>query len=402
LSDEKKPQKVTILTALVLAGSAAMMSTHLYTPSLPHLAGYFNTSPAVVKLTLSLNALAFGVSQLIHGPLSDRFGRRPVMLAGMTGFVVFNILCAFAQSISQLIAARILQGMSASVEAVLVYAVIHDLFGEMDRVRALAIYGMIIALAPAVAPIIGGYVHIWLGWRANFILIALIGLLAWVLIWRLLPESSVPDRNGMNPKRVLKNYGRLLTNRSFLYYTLMTGTGSGVIMAFVTAGPFILITYFGIATQHYGLYIVMPVLSYIIANMVTRRITGKMKIENILRSGLLMAAAGTIALAAIIFSNHQGPLSLTLAMSITTFGLGPVFAIAPMRALDCSPGPTGASSAMLNMLPMIMGGLAAVNLSVMHDGSSRPLAVTVLALLLIAVSAYGLASRISARTDGRV
>jgi len=183
---------------------------------------------------------------------------------------------------------------------------------------------------------------------------------------------------------------------------LMTGTGSGVIMAFVTAGPFILITYFGIATQHYGLYIVMPVLSYIIANMVTRRITGKMKIENILRSGLLMAAAGTIALAAIIFSNHQGPLSLTLAMSITTFGLGPVFAIAPMRALDCSPGPTGASSAMLNMLPMIMGGLAAVNLSVMHDGSSRPLAVTVLALLLIAVSAYGLASRISARTDGRV
>ena len=97
----------TILTALVLASTAAMMSTHLYTPSMPHLVDYFHTTPAVVKLSLSLNALAFAFLQLIYGPLSDRFGRRPVMLGGMAGFVVFSLSCAFAQSIHQLIGARV-------------------------------------------------------------------------------------------------------------------------------------------------------------------------------------------------------------------------------------------------------------------------------------------------------
>jgi len=252
-----------ILTSLILAGMAAMMSTHLYTPSLPHLADVFHTTPAVVKLSLSFNALAFGLSQLIHGPLSDRFGRRPIMLGGMTGFILFSLSCAFAQSIHQLILARVFQGMSASVEAVMVLAIIHDLFGVTDRVRALAIYGMALALAPAAAAIIGGYVHAWLGWRANFVLIALIGLLALVLIRRLLPESSVPDKNSIKPTLILKEYGQLLTNRGFLSYALISGTGSGIIMAFVTAGPFVLISYFNVATQHYGLYLLMPVLSYI-------------------------------------------------------------------------------------------------------------------------------------------
>ena len=100
-----------VLTALILAGTAAMMSTHLYTPSLPHLADVFHTSPAVVKLSLSFNALAFGFSQLIHGPLSDRFGRRPVMLGGMTFFILFSLACAFAQSLNQLIVVRVFQGM---------------------------------------------------------------------------------------------------------------------------------------------------------------------------------------------------------------------------------------------------------------------------------------------------
>ena len=111
-----------ILTALVLASTAAMMSTHLYTPSMPHLVEYFQATAAVVKLSLSLNALAFALLQLIYGPLSDRFGRRPVMLGGMGGFVIFSLFCAFAQSIQQLIGARVMQGMSAAAEAVLVYA----------------------------------------------------------------------------------------------------------------------------------------------------------------------------------------------------------------------------------------------------------------------------------------
>ena len=381
-----------ILTALILASTAAMMSTHLYTPSMPHLVEYFHTTPAVVKLSLSLNALAFAFLQLIYGPLSDRFGRRPIMLVGMAGFIVFSMSCAFAQSIQQLIAARILLGMSAAAEAVLVYAIIHDLFAEADRVRALAIYGMVIALTPAIAPIVGGYVHVWLGWQANFVLISVTGMLALTLIWCLLPESAVPDKNGMQPKLILKDYGKLLANRGFMNYAVMTGAGSGVIMAFVTAGPFILISYFKVATEHYGLYFVMPVFSFIVANMITRQVAGKMNIEMLLRLGLMIAAIGTIGITGLIFSSAQGPLSLILVFSVTTFGLGPVFAIAPMQALDATDSPTGVASAMVNMIPMLMGGLASISLSIFHDGTSRPLAMTILGLTCTAGVAYWMAS----------
>jgi DHA1 family bicyclomycin/chloramphenicol resistance-like MFS transporter len=381
-----------ILTALILAGTAAMMSTHLYTPSLPHLADVFHASPAVVKLSLSFNALAFGFSQLIHGPLSDRFGRRPVMLGGMTGFILFSLACAFVQSINQLIVVRVFQGMSASVEAVLVLAIIHDLFDVTDRVRALAIYGMAVALAPATAAIIGGYVHAWLGWRANFVLIALIGLLALVLIRRLLPESSVPDKNSIKPIRILKEYGQLLTNPGFLSYAIISGAGSGMIMAFVTAGPFVLISYFNVAPQHYGLYLLMPVLAYICANLITKQVAGKIDIETLLRLGLLVTVVGAIILSGLIFSGFQGAVSLSLAMAVTTFGLGPVFAIVPMRALGATGGSIGVASALVSTIPPIMGGLASASLSVLHDGTSRPLALTVLGMLFIAGFAYLMSS----------
>jgi DHA1 family bicyclomycin/chloramphenicol resistance-like MFS transporter len=398
LSSEKTPKMRTILSALILASTAAMMSTHMYTPSMPHLVDYFQTTPAVVKLSLSLNALAFAMMQLIYGPLSDRFGRRPIMLFGMAGFTVFSLFCAVAQSIEQLILARVLLGIAAAGEAVLVYAIIHDLFDETGRVRALAIYGMVIALTPAVAPVVGGYVHVWLGWQANFIVIAVAGMLALMLCWGLLPESAVPDKNSLQPMVILKDYAKLLGNRVFMNYAVMTGAGSGVIMAFVTAGPFIMISYFNVATEHYGLYFVIPVFSFITANLVTRRMAGWMNIETLLRLGLIISATGVIAITGLIFSRFQGPLSLILVFSVTTFGLGPVFAIAPMRALDSTNSPTGVASALANMIPMLMGGLASVSLSMFHDGTSRPLAMTAIGLVCVAGVAYWLASGRTAHT----
>jgi DHA1 family bicyclomycin/chloramphenicol resistance-like MFS transporter len=387
------PKKGAILTGLIMATVTAMMSTHLYTPSLPHLSAYFHTTPAVVKLSLSLNALAFGFMQLIYGPASDRFGRRPTMLLGMIGFTVVSLACAAAQSISQLIVIRIFQGIFSAAEAVLVYAIIHDFFKDTHRVRAMAVYGMAIALAPATAPIIGGYVHVLFGWRANFLLIALFGAVTSVIVWRVLPETYTPARTAVRPGRIARDYGNLLSNRNFMNYAIMTGAGSGTIFAMVTAAPFILISYLSVPTQYYGLFMTGPVLAYMVSNMVTQKIAGRLHVSVLLRAGLIISAAGALGLAMTVFSGHLSTIRLTLLFSVTTFGMGPVFAIAPMKAIDATDRPTGVASAMVNTIPMVMAALAAISLSIFHDGSARPLAGTIIGLLLIATVSYIVAGR---------
>jgi DHA1 family bicyclomycin/chloramphenicol resistance-like MFS transporter len=387
------PKKGAILTGLIMATVTAMMSTHLYTPSMPHLTGYFHTTPAVVKLSLSLNALAFGVMQLIYGPASDRFGRRPTMLLGMVGFTVVSAACAAAQTISQLITIRIFQGIFSAAEAVLVYAIIHDYFKDTHRVRAMAVYGMAIALAPATAPIVGGYVHVMLGWRANFLLIGLFGAVTSTIVWRVLPETAIPARTNARPGQIIRDYSHLLSNRHFMNYAIMTGAGSGMIMAMVTAAPFILISHLAVPTQYYGLFMTVPVLAYMISNVITRKIAGRLHASVLLRTGLLVSAAGALGLAAIVFSGHLSTIRLSLIFAVTTFGMGPVFAIAPMKAIDATDRPTGVASAMANTIPMVMGGLAAVSLSVFHDGTARPLAGTIIGLLLIAAASYFFVAR---------
>ncbi|MEK9900209.1 MAG: MFS transporter, partial [Rhodospirillaceae bacterium] len=163
-----------ILFILVAAGGASLLSTDLYAPSLPHLPAYFGTDATTVQLTMALNMAAFAVAQLFWGPLSDRYGRRPIFLIGMSVFLFTAIGAAVSQTIDHMLVARILMGASASVEAVIVLAVIGDLYKSEDSAKIYAIYGMVIALVPAAGPVIGGFVFEWFGWRAYFTLLTVI------------------------------------------------------------------------------------------------------------------------------------------------------------------------------------------------------------------------------------
>ena len=181
-----------VVGVLVLASSVSIMSTDMYTPSLPDLADWFETTPTRVKLTISLNMIAFGLAQLIHGPLSDRFGRKPVLVVSSVFVIILSLACAMAQTIDQLIVARILLGIAAAAEAVIGLAIIKDLYNEQEQVKALALLGMVIAITPAAAPILGGYLHVAFGWQSNFYVISGMALLAMIVVIKVLPESTTP------------------------------------------------------------------------------------------------------------------------------------------------------------------------------------------------------------------
>lgn len=378
MQDSSPQVKFTVVLAImVLAGSASIMSTDLYAPSLPYLTEFFGTTPELIKLTISLNLIIYGFAQLIYGPISDRFGRRPVFLWSITLFSLASIACAFAQSIDQLLIARLLQGFFAAAEAVICLAVFKDLFSERQQAKGFAIYGMSIALAPAVAPIIGGYVHIYLGWEYNFYLIALVGILTALLIFLLLPESTTRDPQALKFKSVYLGYRQLLVNKAFMVYALMSALALGFIYTFVTAAPFILIDYFGVPTQHFGYYQAVIVAAYFFGSLLATRLVDTWDPVRVLNLGIFSSLFGAALVVLLVFVGDLTPKTLALANLFIAFGLGPVFAISPARAMAAVEHSTGSAAAMFGSLEIGLSGVIAATVSVYHDGTPVPYGVVV-------------------------
>ena len=233
---------------LVACTSVSILSTDLYTPSLPHLPRLLASDAETAQLTLSLNLAAFSFAQLLHGPLADRFGRRRLLLVGMFGFVAASLICAAAQTIGELLAGRIVQGLFSSVASVVVILIIRELFDKRRAVRIMGYYGMAIGMAPAIGPLIGGYVYVLAGWRMNFVLLAVLAAGVFLLVRWLLPETGTRDHGAIQPRRIARGYLALLRRRAYLRYLVPLTMVFGALFAFVTAGPFVLIDRLGVAT----------------------------------------------------------------------------------------------------------------------------------------------------------
>ena len=384
---------------LMMASATSILSTDLYVPSLPHLTDYFQTNEATVKLTMTLNVMGYATAQLVYGPLADRFGRRPVMLAGMGGFILFSLACALASSIEFLIFARMFQGLTACAEAVVALMVIRDLYDEEDSVRIMGIYGMTISLAPALGPIIGGYIHVWLGWQANFYLLTGLAILVTALILAYLPETGLPAKGSARPARVARDYLKLLKNRAFLSYSLVLGCIMGGLFVFITDASFVLIDLMGVETQNFGKYQAVVVVAYFIGSLLANRAIGRFGIENLVRGGLVLVVLGAALLPGLDRSIGLTPALIVLGMSVFATGLGLVFATAPIRALDTANTGKGPAAALLGSLEMAGAAAGAMVVTIVRDGSAWPLAIGVMGFSILAVVAYGftLGSRKPAR-----
>lgn len=385
-----------VVAILVLASSTSIMSTDMYSPSLPDLATYFDTNATRVQLTISLNMLAFGLAQLVHGPLSDRFGRRPVLLVSLVAVALLCLACAAATSIDQLIVARILLGLAAAAEAVIGLAILKDLYDETEQMRALALLGMVIAIAPAVAPIIGGWLHVHFGWQSNFFVIAAMALVSFVCVWRWLPESTVPEHGALAPLRVMRGYLRLFGNSDFMLHSAMLGLALGLIFVFVTGAPFVLIENHGVPPDRFGWYQAGIVVAFFFGSVLAARVAGHWSGGRLLGTGIVLIVIGSILLCVVILAGIETPLRLTGTYSVMTFGMGLLFASAPSRALRSIEGQAGTASALLSGIEQTTAAAAAVAISVLFDGTSRPLALVTIVLASLLVVLGWSASRVQA------
>ncbi len=374
---------------LVACTSVSILSTDLYTPSLPHLPRLLASDAETVQLTLSLNLAAYAFAQLLHGPLADRFGRRRLLLVGMFGFVVTSLICAAAQTIGGLLAGRVIQGLFASVSSVVVILIIRELFDKNRAVQIMGYYGMAIGMAPAIGPLLGGYVYVLAGWRMNFVLLAALAAGVFLLVRWLLPETGTRDHGAIQPRQILRGYLALLGRRAYLRYLIPLTMVFGAFFAFVTAGPFLLIDRLGVATEDYGLYYGLLVLAFMTGSLTVTRLAGRVSADRLVQGAILFACLGGVVLVAPLLAGHESLAAILLGMTLFSFGMGLILASGPSCLLDAAgDGPTGSASALSGSLQMAAASLAGLLVGSFHDGSAWPLALTIAGFTGMAALAY--------------
>jgi DHA1 family bicyclomycin/chloramphenicol resistance-like MFS transporter len=362
---------VALLFAMLFAGQ---LGSNIYLPGLPDIANDLHATMSDAQTMVAVYLAAFGLAQLVMGPLSDRFGRRPTIIGGLTLFSLASGLCALAPDIGTLLMARLAQATGACATMVVGRAMIRDTSEGVAAARAMSWLAIAMGIGPATAPFIGGFLTAWFGWQSTFIFTALVaaGVFAFVVFdleETLPPAMRSPPRVG----QLLFAYGRLARNPEFVGYGLIVSFASGAMQAYLTAVPIIFLVLMGVSPEVFGFYImIMPTL-YVIATYTSRRLTMYMPIDRIILIGVACSATGGLLQVLVGLWGVSTPYPILAAFAISNFGTGMVLANCYAMALSTvSPAIAGQASALGGFMHMGWGAVLSFVVARLNHTSSLP------------------------------
>ncbi len=364
-----------LLTMMIAIGQ---FSIGIYLPSMPSLADTFSTGPEMVNLTLSLFLFGFAISQLVYGPLSDRFGRRLTLLGGLALFVAASLACAAATTIEGLIAARILQSVGACSGPVLGRAIVRDVYGRERAAKVLAYIGLVFAISPVVVPVVGGYIHVGMGWQANFLVLAAVGVVLLVAAWLFLTETNRdPDPRALSPRGMVMSYVTLLGSATYLGYMLSVAFVFAGLMAYAAGSPFLFIDLIGLTPDEFGWMALFTVPGFLVGTLATARLSTRLGIDNMMLAGVSVSLLGALIMLAIALTGHLGIAGIVIPMLINFAGLGMVMPTGIAGALAHFPRMAGAASALLGFVQMALAAAASVAVGALPVVSQLPMAMVI-------------------------
>jgi DHA1 family bicyclomycin/chloramphenicol resistance-like MFS transporter len=357
---------------LLLGGMGALtaLSTDMSVPALPRLAEVFETSADRAQLTLSLFLLGFALGQLAYGPVSDRFGRRPILLFGMTLYTLASIGCVFATSIEQLIVFRLLQGLGGCAPRVMSPAIVRDEFHAERGAQVLSSVVIVMAIAPLVAPTIGGFLVQFFDWRAIFVVLTVAAILVLAAVATQFGESAkYRDVSATRITSILRNYGRFLGNRACLGYTLINCGVFGGMFCYISGSSFVLIDFYGLSPQLYGLFFSLNGLAFMTGSSINRRLLGRHAPQRILSVGLAicMLAGVLILLGAAL--RLGGPIGIIAPFILYCFGMALVYSNGTARAMEPMPQIAGLASSLLGSTQMLTAAMAGYLVNLFYTGT---------------------------------
>jgi DHA1 family bicyclomycin/chloramphenicol resistance-like MFS transporter len=381
---ERLPLLIFLMVCLM---TVAYSTIGIYTPAMPAIAAHFGASAGEVQLTFSAYLIAFSFGQLIYGPLSDRHGRRPAILVGLVIYVIGSALSALAVSIEMLIVVRAIQALGGCAGPVLARAIMRDLFDRDEGARLMAFVAMVMGVAPAFAPVFGGYLQVVFGWESIFWVLTVVGAVVLILFIFLLRETHTGGSRavGGGVLAMLMVYPRLMRSRLFIGYTLNAGFAMATIFVYIASAPFVLIELLDIPPDLYGWYTLIPTLFNLAGAFVASRYTVRMGGARMMLYGSIVVFVGAMIMVAFAVVGHLSVFTVVSPMAIVAFGLANVFPSAAQGAVSVAPRQAGAASSLNGFLTMLIASLAVVVVGVLPPGSQMPMAAVVGAMGVLTI-----------------
>lgn len=372
----------TLALTVLLASLTAIgpLSTDMYLPSLPEIARLMQTSPARVQLTLSSYLIGFALGQTIYGPLSDRLGRKPVLLGALALFVAASAICALATSIEMLIAARFTQALGGAGAAVVVRATVRDLYSGARAARELSVMGAITALAPITAPLIGGLLQTFAGWRFVFVTLLAFAALQFVLLWRLLPETLAARADEPFSLRfMLRSYRAFMGEGAFLAHLGLAALSYAGLFAWLSGASFVLQDLYGLSSIDFALAFTVASAGYLVGTSFAARFVTRLGIDRTIGLGTAALCLGGLAMVVSLALGLRSSFALVLPVAVYLTGLGLVLPQTMAGALQPFPDRAGTASSLMGLIQQSMAAALGALVGVLLGDSAWPVALAIAA-----------------------
>ncbi len=374
-----KPGSFALTLVLAMLTGLGPLSMDMYLASLPAIGHALGAPPAQVQLTISLYLIGFACAQVFHGPLSDRHGRRPVLLATLGLYLVASLACVLSFSIETLIAARFLQAVGGSGATVLARAVVRDMFEGVRIGRELSRMAAIMALAPLIAPLIGGVLQTAFGWRSNFVALICFGAAAWVMVWLLLPET-VRNRapEPVSLVSILRSYRRFLGEPVFVVHLGIAACCLCGLFAWISSAAFVVQDVYGYSALAFGMTFALASGGYLAGTTFAARFVARWGSGRLMGLGCSAMAVSGIALVLWLAIGPSRAEGVVAAICIYLIGMGMSLPQSQAGALLPFPDRAGAASSLLGFITLTSSALVGALIGRALGASAWPLAIAVL------------------------
>lgn len=400
-----QPGSRSLVVLLGALTGLTALSIDMSLPALPTFAAAFGTSADEATLTLSMFLAGYSASQLFYGPLSDRFGRRPPLIAGLVLYAVGGVGCALSGSIGQLVGWRLVQGVGACAGPILARAVVRDLYERRRAVQILSYMTLITAMAPLLAPILGGYLLL-LHWRAIFVLLALAGVGILVAASAGLPESiRWRNHRATRPAELARNLVDFLTRRVCVGYAFLVSFSFCGMFAYISGSPFVLIEVFGVPSNRFGYLFGLNAFALMAGALINSRLVRRVAPRTILRCGVVLMLVGGASISLSAALHFGGVFAIVGSILIYLLGMGMVTPNAIAAAMEPVPRMAGFASSLIGCLQTAGGSAVGYAIGAFYDRTALPMALAVgLSAALAGITYFGFLGSLAesgSASDGR-